>query len=109
MSESVFADRLRTMRKGAGLTLQELGDACGVSRQAIFSYERQGKYPSGKILVAICQRLGVSADYLFAPEAPPLPPRLMEMAYEIQRWVSAAHAGSVLISEGGIQLEEVAS
>jgi len=40
-----FAGWLRVQRESAGLSLQDVGRACGVRRQAVFAWEKGGSLP----------------------------------------------------------------
>src|SRR5699024_3142268 len=54
-------------RKAAGLTQEELGQAVGVSTQAVSRWECGGT-PDVALLPSIADRLGVSIDALFGRE-----------------------------------------
>lgn len=67
--ENIFAYRLASARKMAGLSLQQLSDllgAKGVSKQALNKYEQGKMKPESSVLVALANALGVSVDYFFA-------------------------------------------
>lgn len=64
MNYSIFAERLRELRKGRGLTQKELGGQTGLSKAVVSKYETGMGYPSFDILIRIAQFFGVSTDYL---------------------------------------------
>ena len=58
-------NHVRERRALAGMTQEELADACGVSRQSINSIER-GKYvPSLPLALRLAQVFGCATDDLF--------------------------------------------
>ncbi|MFD0669692.1 helix-turn-helix domain-containing protein [Ramlibacter sp. MAHUQ-53] len=64
-----FGQRLKTLRKAKGLTLERLGKALGpggedVSKQAVSNWESGRYVPTLDLVPEICARLGCSADYL---------------------------------------------
>ena len=58
-----FALRLRTVRVSRKITQSELAELTGFSQNAVSSWER-GVDPGASALIAVCQALEVSADYL---------------------------------------------
>ena len=64
MNYCIFAERLRELRKGRGLTQKELGGQTGLSKAVVSKYETGMGYPSFDILIRIAQFFGVSTDYL---------------------------------------------
>ena len=76
----LVAKRIQTLRKNCCLTQQQLGDAVGLSMEAIRMYENGKREPAGRALVKLEQFFGVSGACIFgledipAPlELPPLP------------------------------------
>ena len=59
-----FGERLRSLRKQRGLTLEKLGELVGVSWRVIFYYEKETEHPPVHILVPIAKALKVSVDEL---------------------------------------------
>lgn len=59
-----LAQRLRAARESAGLTLAQVGAACGVSRQYVHRLESGVHVPSAELLRLLCAALRVSADEL---------------------------------------------
>jgi Zn-dependent peptidase ImmA (M78 family)/DNA-binding XRE family transcriptional regulator len=62
----MIGQRLRLARSASGLSLRELQARIGnlVTAQAIGKYERNEDVPSSGVLIALCEALGVSMDYL---------------------------------------------
>lgn len=63
-----LSDKIRTLRKNAGLTQEQLGDKLNVSRQAITKWERGDGIPDIYNLVALSNLFGLSLDELMAKE-----------------------------------------
>ena len=65
----LFADNLRLLREGKGLTQAELGSLCGISENAIRNYELGRCFPKITTLNALADALDVSVGsiciYLF--------------------------------------------
>ena len=59
-----FSDRLKDLRRQAGLTQVEVAEKLGISQPAYASWERGVKKPTQDNLVKIAQILNVSIDYL---------------------------------------------
>ena len=59
-----FSERLKTLRKEAGLTQVDVAEKLGISQPAYASWERGAKKPTQDNLVKIAQILNVSVDYL---------------------------------------------
>ena len=59
-----FSERLKTLRKEAGLTQVDVAEKLGISQPAYASWERGVKKPTQENLVKIAQVLNVSVDYL---------------------------------------------
>ena len=59
-----FSERLKDLRKQAGLTQVEVAEKLGISQPAYASWERGAKKPTQDNLVKIAQILNVSVDYL---------------------------------------------
>lgn len=64
-----FGTRLRDARNDAGLTGEKLGEMLGVSKQTIAHWEANRYEPKLVYLANLCERLGVSADYLLTGRA----------------------------------------
>ena len=59
-----FSERLKDLRKQAGLTQVDVAERLGISQPAYASWERGTKKPTQENLVKIAQVLNVSVDYL---------------------------------------------
>lgn len=59
-----FSERLKTLRKEAGLTQVDVAEKLGISQPAYASWERGVKKPTQENLVKIAQIFNVSIDYL---------------------------------------------
>ena len=59
-----FSERLKKLRKDAGLTQVNVSEKLGISQPAYASWERGIKKPTQDNLVKIAQVLNVSVDYL---------------------------------------------
>lgn len=59
-----FTERLRQLRKQAGLSQQELADKMQVTKQTISQYERNVRKPDYDTILVFCDLFNVSADYL---------------------------------------------
>jgi Zn-dependent peptidase ImmA (M78 family)/DNA-binding XRE family transcriptional regulator len=66
-----FGERLKSARKMAGLSLQELSDRMDkpVSRQALSKYEQGKMQPDSSALLSLSSVLGVRPDYFFREPA----------------------------------------
>ena len=60
----VFSEKLQLLRKGKGLTQEELAEKLGVSRQAVAKWESALVYPDIYNLIQISNLMNVSLDYL---------------------------------------------
>lgn len=65
-NEMNFHKELQRLRKGEGLSQEELGEKLGVSRQTISKWESASAYPDMLNLVAISRYFGVSVDNLIS-------------------------------------------
>jgi transcriptional regulator with XRE-family HTH domain len=89
-----FGERLRKAREAKKLTQDELGKGLGApdpddplarrkdaGKQVVLGWEKGRHYPKVDQLTLICQRLGVSADYLvFGVETSALSPDALALA-----------------------------
>ena len=60
----LFCERLKSLRKSAGITQQELADGLGVHFQTVSKWERGVSMPDFALLGEIAQKLGVSLEKL---------------------------------------------
>ena len=56
---------LRDLRTARGLSLRELGQAVGVTGQAVMRWENGTAWPSAQLLPELAKTLGCSIDELF--------------------------------------------
>ena len=63
-TEMTFGEKLKSARKSAGLTQEQLADKLLVSRQAVTKWESDKGMPDIENLRQLSQLLGVSIDYL---------------------------------------------
>lgn len=79
--ENVFALRLVSARKMAGMSLQDLANKLGneVSKQAISKYEQGKMKPDSKNLIALANALNVSVDYFYS--SPPIKVELVDVDF----------------------------
>ena len=59
-----FRDRLYQLRRGRGISQEELANAVGVSRQAVQKWEAGSSTPDLENLSALAEYFGVTLDYL---------------------------------------------
>ena len=62
-------DTLKELRAERGITQQQLGDAVGVTQQAINSYENSDTKPEFSVLFKLADYFNVSLDYLLRRRA----------------------------------------
>jgi transcriptional regulator with XRE-family HTH domain len=73
--------RLRVARKRRKLTGEQLGQRIGVSKSAISQWEKDAALPALENLVALCEVLDVSADYLLrGTDSASIPQDVIEMS-----------------------------
>ena len=63
----VLGEKVRTERKLAGLTQEQLAERCHVSTKHIANIEKGSMNPSYEILLAIARVLPISLDALITP------------------------------------------
>ena len=59
-----FSDRLKELRKGAGLSQKALGEDIGASERSIQSYELGTRKPTLDVINKLADYFGVTTDYL---------------------------------------------
>lgn len=64
-------DRIKQIRKGAGLTQQEFAARAGISYSALAAYEASGRQPSTAAVTAICRTFGVNPEWLRTGDGEP--------------------------------------
>ena len=99
-------DKIRIAREAKGLTQEELGAVCGVSKQTIYKYE-QGiitNIPSDKVEL-ICSELDISPVYLMgweAGEAATVPDNLTPIRFHQKPLVGSIACGTPIFAEQNI-------
>lgn len=63
-----FGERLKELRKKAGLTQSQLGERVGLTKSVISFYEQQERSPSPAVIVRLSEIFHVSTDYLLGVE-----------------------------------------
>ncbi len=66
-----LGQRIQELRKAAGLSQEGLGEALGVSRQAVSKWESDGGIPELDTLIAMSRLFGVTVGALLGVEEPP--------------------------------------
>ncbi len=61
---ATLSERIKSIRKNAGLTQQEFGLLFGVAKNTVCQYETGRSAPSDDIKIAIANHFDVSMDYL---------------------------------------------
>ncbi len=62
----MLSERIRQLRLAKGLTLQQVGDAFGISRSSVSAWESGVAKPDGSKLVRLAELLDTQLDYLLA-------------------------------------------
>lgn len=68
-SDTTLGERLARLRRAAGLTQEQVGVGLGadgrdLGKGAVSCWEQNVSQPSARQVRQLCERLGVSADYL---------------------------------------------
>ena len=63
-----FGERLKTIRKNAGMTQVQVAQKCGISQSNINTWENGRSLPLPDGLVALADCFGCSVDYLLGRE-----------------------------------------
>lgn len=74
----ISVTELRTLRKKANLTQVQLAELLGVSRSAIYDWERGAYFPEGKNLLNLARALNVTTSYLMGETDNPSPIKIAE-------------------------------
>ena len=64
----MFADKLKLIRKGRGLSQSKLAEMLGLTKQSIINYEKGISFPTGKRLAKIIEVLNVEPEQLLGKE-----------------------------------------
>lgn len=57
-------NRIRTIRKNAGMTQQQFAERLGISRNTVATYETSSRIPIDAVIVSICREFGVRQEWL---------------------------------------------
>lgn len=57
-------NRIRTIRKNAGMTQQQFAERLGISRNTVATYETSERVPIDAVIVSICREFGVREEWL---------------------------------------------
>ncbi|MCH5182952.1 MAG: helix-turn-helix transcriptional regulator [Oscillospiraceae bacterium] len=63
-----FGEKLRTLRKEAGMTQTELAKKLNITKSVVSYYELQERTPSPEVIVKLAAVFHVTADYLLGIE-----------------------------------------
>ncbi len=61
---ATLSERIKSIRKGAGLTQQEFGEIFGVAKNTVCQYESGRSAPNDDLKIAMANHFNVSMDYL---------------------------------------------
>ena len=76
--KEVFAQRLVTLRKNAGLTQLQLAEKLNYSDKAVSKWERAEAVPDVTALISIADLFGVSLDSRVKEEVVPMPKKTVK-------------------------------
>jgi len=57
-------NRIRTIRKNAGMTQQQFAERLGISRNTVATYETSSRIPIDAVIVSIFREFGVREEWL---------------------------------------------
>lgn len=82
--------RIKEVRKAAGLTLEKFGQRIGITATSCSLLEKGKNNPSNQTILSICREFGVSEMWLRTGEGKPYPERgwLEELSYMAGRFLS---------------------
>ena len=60
----IFSNRLKKLKANRCMTLEEIADILGISRQSVVYYSMGDRLPSVPIIIRIAKLFGTSVDYL---------------------------------------------
>lgn len=94
-----LADRIQALRKGQGISQEELADRLGVSRQAVSKWESEQSTPDVEKIIHLGECFGVTTDYLLRgiEPSPPAQPRRQPAAGVFAAAGTALNAAGLLI------------
>ena len=77
-------DRIKAIRKNAGMTQQQFAEKLGVSRNTIATYETSVRVPIDAIIVSICREFGVREEWLRTGEGAMYQKTTLDL--ELSKW-----------------------
>lgn len=66
-----IGERIRTIRKDAGLTLVSFGERIGITNQSLSAIETGKSNPSAQTILLVCREFNVNEDWLRTGEGEP--------------------------------------
>lgn len=81
----IAGEQLRLARLAHGLSLEALGDKVGATRQYLHLLETGARTPSNELVLALCDVLGVTSDFLAKPIASTVRPEQCHFRGHITR------------------------
>jgi len=63
---NIFGKKLHALRESRNMTADEFADFVGISGRSVYDYESGNRLPSGYVVKQICERCGVSSDYILS-------------------------------------------
>jgi transcriptional regulator with XRE-family HTH domain len=63
-TKNIFSERLRSLRNSKGLSQKNIAEKIGITEAGYQNYEVGRRLPTFEKLLAICNALDCSADYL---------------------------------------------
>lgn len=64
----IYAQRIREVRQNAGMTQTEFAQAIGTTKNQLSKYELNTQDTPTKIIIAVCKRFNVDANWLLGLE-----------------------------------------
>ena len=106
----MISDRIRTVRKKAGLTQQQFANRIGTCRANIGGYESETRLPSQIIVSRICECFDVNQEWLLHGTGPAYRSKNPEAAFHefISRYFRCASpfCGTLLVVLSGLSEEQ---
>ena len=59
---------LRLIREAKGLSLSQLAEMSGLSKQSIWNFENGARFPSSEAIASVCESLKIEETDLFDPK-----------------------------------------
>lgn len=68
MNYAELYNKIETLRKAKGLSINKLSYEAGISHNTLFNWKEHGYTPSLPVLEGVCDALGISLGELFADD-----------------------------------------